>query len=279
MDVRIILVPLTGTGGDEPALMTARLLACQSGASIRAAFLHPDAREAVLRLGEGASTDIMARLRRAVESGAILRDLARRHFEAALSADGEIVASWQELHADEGAAHGLESALVHVARLADLIVFPRVIGPQTYSMLQAVLLGAGRPLLMAPARPPVRIGDEVAIAWNATTVAVRALCAAMPLLRQASKVHVLTVETPRTRAEAATELLEYLRQRNVEATAHLIRANGAPVGKMLLTEAGVVGADLLVMGGYGHSRLRELLLGGVTRYVVSHADLPILMAH
>lgn len=284
MDIRMTLVPLMGARTDEAALVAAHTLAGSLGAQVEGLFVHPHPRRGVVRIGEAASMDIINKLHHVMEEGTRRRDVAYRYFEAAgatraLADDGNLAPPrWREVQemADFSDRH---DPVVQAARLADLVVFARSRGHYPRSMFEAVLLGAGRPVLIAPTPSPCQIGSDIAIAWNNTCAATRAVCAAMSVLRKARRVQVLTIETWRTRGTVAAELVEHLRRHDVEAQTHCVQANGTQVGRLLLTTAGEMGADLLVMGGYGHSRLRELLLGRVTRHVLDHAPLPVLMAH
>lgn len=124
---------------------------------------------------------------------------------------------------------------------------------------EAVLLKSRRPILLAPKKVSEHIGHNVAIAWNGTAEAASALAGAMPFLKKAVATHLLTVVTPRTVVDSTDD--------------------GEPVGAALMREAVNMGADLLVMGGYGHHSLHERILGGVTHHVLNHASLPILVAH
>jgi len=107
----------------------------------------------------------------------------------------------------------------------------------------------------------------------------QAVAAALPFLTKADAVTVLTVKTARTRSSEGERLVDYLTWHGVVAHAHVLQADGDTVGAVLLRSAAASGADLFVMGGYIQSRLQEFLLGGVTGYVFSHANLPILVAH
>jgi nucleotide-binding universal stress UspA family protein len=101
----------------------------------------------------------------------------------------------------------------------------------------------------------------------------------MPFLRRAGTVHILTAATSITSAEEAGRLADYLAWHGIQARINTIEPANEPVGSALMTRASELGADFLVMGGYGHSRMREMILGGVTRYVLAHPGLPVLMAH
>ena len=133
-------------------------------------------------------------------------------------------------------------------RFADLLVVGRTRDGQDVAMdvLEAALMDTGKPLLIAPKVPPGSLLDTVVIAWKDTPESARAVAAAMPLIDRAARV--------------------------------VTRAGRAPV-EVLLEAAGELGATLLVMGGYSHSRLREVVFGGFTQRILNAADLPVLMAH
>jgi nucleotide-binding universal stress UspA family protein len=162
------------------------------------------------------------------------------------------------------------------------VVFGRV-GESTIEeygpAIEATLFGSGRPVLIVPAAAPVGIGRKVAIAWNGRAEAARAVAAAMPLLSAAEQVRVLTAGTRRTNFEVGLGLVEYLASHGITAVPQVVDPEEEPVGAALLRVAKEGGADLVVMGGYGRTRFSELILGGVTRHALGHAELAVLMAH
>lgn len=289
--IRRILVPLGGQAGDGAALGAAFVVAKAFDAHVEGLFVHIDPRDAVPLLGEGMSATLAGEIMQAAEreSAAACR-LANAAFDRARAAadapvvdrppgPGGVSAAWLE---ETGQAEDLVRMR---ARLSDLVVMSRQEANGSaplLAILESVLLGSARPLLLAPPppwSPPASIGRVVALAWNGGTEAARAVSAAMPFLHAAEAVHILTAETPATPAEAGERLAEYLAWQGIAARVARIRPAGGPVGAGLLAKAAELEADLLVMGGYGHSRLREMILGGVTHYVLDHAGLPVLMAH
>ncbi len=166
-------------------------------------------------------------------------------------------------------------------RLFDLVVLgrsERVVDQPHTDVLESTLMHCGRPVLLAPAHPPIELGVTVAIAWNASAEAARAVAGALPFLRHAKAVRVLTAGT--TDASEGSALVQALAWRGIAATArHPAPLPGVAVGQQLLAAARKDNADLLVMGGYGKAPWREMLLGGTTREVVGHSLLPILIAH
>jgi nucleotide-binding universal stress UspA family protein len=176
------------------------------------------------------------------------------------------------------------------ARVADLLVLTH---PDSASDLVAqVLPCAGRPVLVLPPgwalRAAPAIGRRILVAWDASREASRALASALPLLRLADTVELVVCEADST-GELARDVrmadpLPYLAHHGVQATLRQHAVAGSRfsrdvVGAALLTVAAAGRFDLLVMGAYAHSRLRETLLGGVTRTVLAHATLPVLLEH
>ncbi|PAX08856.1 universal stress protein [Sphingomonas lenta] len=170
-----------------------------------------------------------------------------------------------------------DCALTH-----DLILFPRrsANGAKplpTSSLLKCTLESAGRPLLVVTDELGLDFPKTVAIAWNGSVEAARAVTTALPFLTRAERVHVLTFATSRTEGSKADQLVSYLSRHGIAAEKHVREPEGS-VGEELLEQASELSADLLVMGGYTHSRLRQTLFGGVTHHVLDNAALPLFMA-
>jgi len=144
------------------------------------------------------------------------------------------------------------------------------------SAFRAALFGTGRPILMMPPNVPAMFGRCVAIAWRDDKQTARAVLPALRCLESADEVHVITGMRDRVERPVMPRILV---EHGIRAELHVLPLGSGPFGQALLDQAHAVGADLLVMGAYAHSPLRELILGGVTRYMLTHADLPILMRH
>jgi len=143
-------------------------------------------------------------------------------------------------------------------------------------LVEAAVIGSGRPAFVLPcAGTSHAVFETIVVGWKATREAARALAAALPLLRAAKRVHVLG-PAPDLEVDA---LRAHLRRHGVEPRFETFEPAPALAGELLLSRAGQLGADLLVMGCYGHGRLRELALGGATRGVLRAMTLPVLMAH
>jgi nucleotide-binding universal stress UspA family protein len=178
-------------------------------------------------------------------------------------------------------AHG-DAVIGSHGRLFDLIVLGRPgRAPQDPRMppLEAALFESGRPVLIAPATAPQVIGVNVLVAWNGSTEQTRTNAFAMPLLREAKEVTVLSVEGGMTPGPAGEDVARHLRMNGVAATALTIAPGQLTTGEAILDYAKTHGCDLLVKGAYTQSRLRQMVFGGTTRHILASAALPVLMAH
>ena len=152
-------------------------------------------------------------------------------------------------------------------------------GPRM-TALESALFESGRPVLIAPPRPQPRMGTNVLIAWNCSTEQARTTAFALPILKRASRVVVLTVEGgAAVPGPTGQQLCRYLQLNGVPAKPLTVALDGRVTGEAVLAHAKALGCDLLIKGAYTQSRLRQMIFGGTTRYILSNADLPVLMAH
>lgn len=147
-----------------------------------------------------------------------------------------------------------------------------------------LVVGLGRPCLVLPFEGTVfRPAKRILVAWNGSHTAARALNDAMPLLEAAEVVEVITINPEKTSlAEgdlAPADICLHLARHGVKAVATGHHSKGVDKGELLLTQASQMAADLLVTGAYGHSRVREFILGGVTRHLLNNMSLPVFMSH
>jgi nucleotide-binding universal stress UspA family protein len=168
-------------------------------------------------------------------------------------------------------------------RVFDVIVLGRPSrdprGPRM-STLESGLFESGRPVLITPPLPRPQMGTNVLIAWNRSTEQARATAFAMPILKRASRVVVLTVEGGAAVAGPTGEqLCRNLQSNGVPAKPLTVGLNGRLTGEAILAHANALGCDLLIKGAYTQSRLRQMIFGGTTRYILGNAELPVLMAH
>ena len=148
-------------------------------------------------------------------------------------------------------------------------------------MISAVLFGSGRPVFVVPyiQKGPAKL-DHAVVAWDGGLAASRALAGAMPLLQKCKRVEVVTIAP---KGEAVDELpgfniTRHLSRHGVKAELRQL-APTDDIGSAILSHTASTGADFLVMGGYGHSRVREFIFGGTTRQILSSMTLPVLMTH
>jgi nucleotide-binding universal stress UspA family protein len=173
-----------------------------------------------------------------------------------------------------------EDIVAQQARLADLTVVPHPDSGEDVSSsdaLHAVLFDSGRPVLISPQKAPATIGTRVGLAWNGTAESASSVVAALPWMRRADGIAILSADGYQRRGPAAPELAAYLALHDVHAEIITFRSVGGSVGAGLLAASAEFGCDLLSMGAYSHSRLRQLILGGVTRHVLEHSSLPVMM--
>ena len=190
---------------------------------------------------------------------------------------GSIGASgdWRE---ETGYAPGLVAQRARFFDLAILGRSERVVEQAHSDVIEQTLALSGRPVLLAPATPPKTIGERVAFGWNGSAAAVRAMTGALSFLASARETFVVTIGDEHR--ESARTVVDYLAWHGVGAThVHVATRAGFGIGYRLLTAAAEQGADLLAMGGYGHTPWREFLFGGATREVVASSLLPVLLAH
>jgi len=176
------------------------------------------------------------------------------------------------------------------ARTADLLVLGQTdpdlpLPPMARHLVEDALMNAGRPMLIVPfAGDFDTIGTNVLIGWNGTREAARAAHDALLLIEPTATVTVLTVERARSAADSpqvpGADMAEHLARHGLKVSAARTVTDGSiSYADALLAHASDTGADLLVTGGYGHSRARELILGGVSRELLDHMTLPVLMSH
>jgi nucleotide-binding universal stress UspA family protein len=183
----------------------------------------------------------------------------------------------------------VSEAVVRQARHADLIILGQAdpnhpSSPAGRQLVEDVLLTSGRPILVIPYIGRFeRFGTNILVAWNNSREAARAVQDAIPLLAKATAVTILAVN-PGGREAAIddamiADLIHHLARHGIRATPARTVAAGIPVSDVLLNYAADVNADLLVAGSYGHSRLRERILGSTTHELLQHLTLPVLMSH
>ena len=199
----------------------------------------------------------------------------QKHNISGTRTDGGAYAVWQNVGPTD-------DYVGHRGRLFDLIVLGRPLhGATTPTMhtLEAALFETGRPILIAPPQTPTVIGETIAIAWNGSTETARTIAFAKPFLENAKKVVVVSIEEATVPGPSGTEIARYLSHRDIDATVVDAKANGRNPGQAMLEESMAQGADLMIKGAYTNSRLRQMIFGGATNYILSNTEIPVFMSH
>ena len=290
MAYRRLLLPMTGTAAGEAALATALMVARIWGAHVHCLHVRVDARDVAPLAGEGLSGAMIEEMMAATERESGDRaGRVRGLFERFAAAAGEVtIAHSAETALKSGGATlsfesiaGREEDVVaQQSRLYDMAVVPHPEGGEDVSSsdaLHAVLFDSGRPVLIAPRVAPTTIGTRICCAWNGTAESSAAMAAALPWLHRADARRILYADEYQRRGPKVEGILAYLHWHEVEAEAVQFKPVTKDVGAGLLGSVRDFQADLLCMGAYSHSRLRQLILGGVTRHVLENSDVPVLM--
>lgn len=282
--IRTILVPLTTELSSEALLDAALSVAKRLNSHIRALFIvpNPDAAFAYLPdviLAAGVTREVIERETQEAAAAAKDRfvDWQKRNNvpEAAGVRLDSCFATWSEQLGD------IETVVARFGRVSDLVVVerPSSSSVQGQRRFDAAVFESGRPTLVAGERLPFDITDHVMVAWNGSLEASRAVLGAMPLLHLASRVSIFAAPQYEIEGVDAVDLAESL-------SWHGIRAHQVPgprdensTGAALVSAAVEQQATMIVMGAYTHSRLRQSFLGGVTRHLLAHAPVPLLMSH
>ena len=284
MPIRRLLLPLTGTAAGEAALGSALLVARMWNAHLTALHVRTDSRDVAPLAGEGLSGAMIEEMMSATEKESSERsDAVRNLFDRFVAQHGVTVAEpgARGATANFHGAMGREEDLVaQLARLADLTVVPHPDSGDDVSSsdaLHAVLFDSGRPVLIAPQKAPIAIGTRVCVAWNGTAESAAAVQAAIPWMQRAQAVRILYSSDYQRRGPGAPEVASYLLLHDIHAETVAFKPIDRDVGRGLLAAAVDFGSDLLAMGAYSHSRIRQLILGGVTRHVLEKSTIPVMM--
>ncbi|MFN0262913.1 universal stress protein [Tepidamorphus sp. 3E244] len=284
--MKTIMVPVRGDGRGDNVLAHAAVLAKRFDAHIEVthcrarpedlvtytmaipSFLREQIEQSAQKLAESEETGLIAELKTLADN------LGLTFSEDPTTAGGTV--SWTE-------EQGKQSDVIkHHGRLADLICVAQPDRSQNigFNSLKSALFLTGRPVLMCPQTDAVNptLGDSVALAWNGSLEASRAVMASMEIIEKASKVTILRTGKGEPHGATAEDLVAYLAARGVTAVIDKFDPESS-VGESLLSHAKSNGADLLIMGAYGDSHEREVMFGGNTQTVVDSAKMPVIMVH
>jgi nucleotide-binding universal stress UspA family protein len=286
--IKTILVPATGTDRDSAVFASALAVARRFAAHLEFLHVRPDAAAmAVAMAADGGGITMVGSLINQLEDDASRREeKAKQIFQGFCEREGLALrdapvdssgpsARWlREIGAEPYwvAEHG---------RAADLLVIGRPGEDEGVSLdtIEGALIDSGRPLLIPPTLPLAALPETIAVAWKPTAEAARALTGALPFLSFANQIVILTVtEDQRAPEQEADRLMAALRWHGVPVSVRHLQPDGGSPADTLLSAAREHAA-LLVMGGYGHSRLREWIFGGFTLRALRGAEVPVLMVH
>ncbi len=291
MSIAKIIAPLTGAPRDQAVVAAALATARLFNAHVSALFVHPDPRLSIPYMGVPLSPAVVQEVIEAAEEiHHAAAAQAKAAFSKAVSTSGFSMVDKPQKAAAVTCSYREKEGLfpdvvARAARLADLVVFGPLTatdGPDVAQAFVDTLTRTERPVLLC-SQIPETFANRIAVAWDGSAAAAHAVSASLPFLARARQVDVLHVQDASVDGKEHPahfpELEEYLALHGIAANcAHVVRAGKSP-GEALLEQAAANKSDLLVMGGYGHSHLRETLFGGVTAHVRWNADLPVLMVH
>ena len=281
MALKDILVHLDGTEQSKVRLQLAAGLARRHGAHLAGLFVV-DVMLPMMAASDAGSGAVLAEMIERMRTDTLAEAaIVEAGFRETLRRDG-IAGEWRLV---EGSSH--EHVALH-ARYADLVVAgqasPDAGQPSASAILEAVLFDSGRPVLVVPyAGSFPTLGQRVLVGWNASAQAARAVHDALPLMAGAGSV-VVSAVNPRRGIDAhgdmpGADIATHLARHGLKVEVEHSLAPEIGAGDLLLNRASEISADLLVIGAYGHSRLRETILGGVTRTLLKQMTIPVLMSH
>lgn len=288
MSIRTILVPINGENEDKASLETALEVAKTFQAHVECLYVSPDITSYIYpdigmpnpALGgyvEAFEQTSQARLERA---RTLFTSLSNQHgvpVEERLTA-AEKVSSYLQLGNGD-----MEEHIVQQGKLSDLIVMQGSFAPGNspyYSWAVTALFETGKPLLLTPVKAPApTMGKTVVIAWNNSVEVSRALHYAIPFLRRAENICILAMSDNKGEGVNVEAVSLYLTLHGITAKTRVSYHKESPSGIALITEARRANADLLVMGAFTHTRLRQMIMGGMTSYMLEHTEFPVLMVH
>jgi nucleotide-binding universal stress UspA family protein len=288
MTYQDILVYLDDQRGAETRLNVAVSLASQSKAHIVGlyGFALPEApRPLAVAGGYVDDNALMGAFVRERDAAFDRERQVEARFHAATGQAG-LPSDWETCQKKAG---DLAALVTERARYADLAVLGQADAAHPFSdalakLPETVMLGSGRPVLIVPYAGRIdRVGTRVFVAWSGTREAARAVADAIPMLRDASAVTIASIGSlpgaEHNEGRLVADVARHLAQHGIRARTEHFTVPDIETGEVILSRAADLDCDLIVMGGYGHSRTRELILGGVTRTILRYMTMPVIMSH
>ena len=285
--MRTILVNLEISPVLDSVLQSALLVARRFGSYIEGLHMRPGQPDIIAAGADGfvaAAPDLVASFEREARDRA---ERARNVFEEFMAANdlpratgqpGEsaVSADWR---IEVTSGHG---AIGNIGRVFDLLVVGRPLADSvspSMAALETALFESGRPLLIAPPDRPTTLGENILITWNCSTETARTVAFAMPLLTRAKHITVISVQRETVPGPSAAELARNLQRHGLSVEWREVGPSARTTGDAIMREARIAGADLIIKGAYTQSRLRQMIFGGATSYILAESELPVIMAH
>ncbi|HEX2592641.1 MAG TPA: universal stress protein [Rhizomicrobium sp.] len=287
MTIAKILVPVSGALSDGLALAAAMVAARPFAAHVQALYVPQDPRYAIPYVGAPIDPSAIDSIEKAIaETNRQASKRAQEALAAAAKLEGATLVKQPERKdrvtcsfKEDMGFFALRTGLY--ARLSDLVVFSSL-GPDVFSEANEAfvetLIRTERPVLVVPT-VPVSLTGKVCIAWDGSSPCAHALTTSMPFLRHSQKVELLEIDPVRGNGVPASDAKDFLALHQVVSDIRRVKREDQRTAEAIMHAAHDGGADLLVMGAYGHNRFAEAVLGGVTTEIKWHAKLPVLMAH
>jgi hypothetical protein len=279
--MKTILVPTEHGSAMVSALDTALLLAQKFDGCIEGFPLRPAVADLVAMDPDSGLTMVAVKENDAEmvrQAETLFRSFMENHRVSQRASEGQVSLSWAWL-ADAPSGHDFVGSY---GRVFDVIVLARPGDEwQSPSMitLESALFESGRPVLIAPPTSPRSLGTNTLVAWNCSTEQARTMADAMPLFRLAKRITICTVEGSTVAGPSGEQMARSLKMNGIAADTITLKPGKRSAGETILAKADELGCDLIVKGAYTQSRLRQMIFGGTTRYVLANAKLPVLMAH
>ena len=274
---KTLLVPVDGRSKSTRSLELACRIASTYDAHVVGLFVEPSGYIPSAARAEGAEK-LLQELQRKVSAQAAAE--ARARFDSVMKPAAMQRAEWRIAQGPRAEALALH------ARYADLVIINQTDSesPDATHFGDGVLLAVSKPVLLVPYVGEMKtFGQNVLVCWNASREASRALTDALPLLKAAAKVTVLTVDGRGSvnghGDSPGSDIALYLARHGINTVTAQTVSGDMDVGSLILSRTFDLGADLIVMGAYGHSRAREIVMGGATRTVLQSMTAPVLMSH
>ena len=275
------ILAVVGDGTAEAVLETAVLAARRFDSKITG--LNALANEYAVVFGGEMGFSISSEVDRTLErEGTERREQARALFDSVMRKHGIALGGGAGVTAEWREEAGRQNAIVGtLGRAYDLIVVeqPDKAASFAEATLEDALFESGRPVLMTPKTKLAALGERILVAWNGSTETARTVGLAMPFLKRAARVEVVSVASAFVPGPSAEELVRNFRAHGVDAVSRHIAVGNKPAGEVFLDEARAMQADMLIKGAYTQSRLRQMIFGGATRHIILNAAVPVLLAH